>query len=182
MDSEFILKITWQAIKTFVETGTIIETPVCSNELKEKHGVFVTIYKNNNLRGCIGLPYPAKPLIDALIESAVSACCDPRFPSLKKEELNEIDIEVSILTKPELIQTKPENYPDKIEIGKDGLMIEYNGRSGLLLPQVATEENWNTKQFLNTICIKAGLPKNKWQDKKTKLYKFQAKIIKEKYK
>ncbi len=181
MDSEFILKTARQAIETFVRHGKKIEIPPCSDELKERRGVFVTIHKNGMLRGCIGFPYPVKPLIESLIESAISACHDPRFPALREDELNEIDIEVSILTTPELLK-EPEKYINEIEIGRDGLIIEGCGRAGLLLPQVAVEQAWNKEEFLNAVCEKAGLPDNCWRDKKIKLYKFQCQIFTEKYK
>lgn len=150
---------------------------------EKKQGAFVTIntYPAKILRGCIGIPQPIMPLKEALKEAAISACHDPRFPDLDEKELNNIIIEVSILTEPKLINVEnPEEYPDKIEIGKDGLIIERGFYRGLLLPQVATEYNWSSIEFLNEACMKAGLPPNAWLDEETKVYKFQAEVFEEK--
>jgi len=144
--------------------------------LEEKRGCFVTLTKNNELRGCIGFPYPFKPLGEAIVSAAKSAAfSDPRFPPLNEKELPEIKIEISILTLPEKIKAGPEN----IKIGEDGLMCEYEGFGGLLLPQVATEHKLNSEQFLRALCEKAGLSLDAWQKDGFKLWKFQAKIIKE---
>jgi len=145
--------------------------------LKEKRGIFVTLTKHGELRGCIGFPYPTLPLGEAIMQAAKSAAfSDPRFPPLNEKELPEIKIEISILSLPEKIQAKPEN----IIIGKDGLMCEYSGFGGLLLPQVATEHKMNSEQFLRALCEKAGLHLNTWQEQGFKLWKFHAEIIKEK--
>lgn len=145
-------------------------------ELKEKKGVFVTLTKEGELRGCIGFPYPSNELGESIALAAKSAAfSDPRFPPLTEKEFTEIKIEISILSVPEQIEAKIEN----ISIGKDGLMCEYNERGGLLLPQVATEQGWDAQQFLMAICQKAGLPLDSWQKPGFKLWKFQARIINE---
>ena len=119
-------------------------------------------------------------MIEALIEAAISVCNDPRFPPLSEDELNQITIELSILTEPELIKVKdPREYLEKIEIGKDGLIIKRGVFSGLLLPQVAVEQEWSVEQFLENICLKAGLTIDSWMDENSKIYKFQAEIIHE---
>lgn len=178
---EFILKLSREAIETYVKVGRKIPIPrEYPKELKEKIGVFVTIYKKpKELRGCIGLPYPQQPLIEGLIEAACEVCEDPRFPQLTTEELKDIWIEVSILSKPELIEVK--NQKDilkKIEPVKDGLIIQKGYCSGLLLPQV-WEEIPEKEDFLETLCMKAGLLADEWLDSSTKVYKFQVKAFKE---
>lgn len=149
---------------------------------EEKAGVFVTInlYPSHDLRGCIGIPEPVYPLRKAIKESAVSACHDPRFPDLREEELDRIVIEVTVLTPPELMKCEPTEYPKKIKIGRDGLMVEKGIYKGLLLPQVPVEYKWNEEEFLSQTCIKAGLPPDAWFDKDTKVYKFQGEIFAEK--
>lgn len=149
---------------------------------EEKAGVFVTInlYPSHDLRGCIGIPEPVYPLRKAIKESAVSACHDPRFPDLREEELDRIVIEVTVLTPPELMKCEPTEYPKKIKIGRDGLMVEKGIYKGLLLPQVPVEHKWNEEEFLSQTCIKAGLPPDAWFDKDTKVYKFQGEIFAEK--
>lgn len=151
-------------------------------EFKEKQGVFVTLLTTAHvLRGCIGFPEPFYPLSEALIKAARHAAfSDSRFLPVKKEELDEIIFEVSILTKPELIKVKnPEEYLKKIEIGKDGLIVEEESFRGLLLPQVALEQGWNAKEFLNQTCLKAGLLEETWREGTCKIYKFQTEIFKE---
>jgi len=148
----------------------------------EKHGAFVTIntYPEKMLRGCIGIPEPIMPLKDAIKEAAISACHDPRFPPLREEELDRIVIEVSILTKPELIEvSRPEDYPKNVKVGKDGLIVEKGFYRGLLLPQVATEYGWDSSEFLNETCMKAGLPPDCWFEKGVRIYKFRAEIFEE---
>ena len=148
-------------------------------ELKEKRGVFVTLTKQGGLRGCIGYPYPIMPLCDALVKAAESAAfSDPRFEKLTKEELNEIKIEVSVLTLPIEISSG-ESAVKQIKAGRDGLIIEMAGRSGLLLPQVATEYHFDALDFLQETCSKAGLPRTAWLSRECKIYKFQAEIFKE---
>ncbi|MFC1697333.1 AmmeMemoRadiSam system protein A [Nanoarchaeota archaeon] len=156
-----------------------------SDEIKEKfsdkQGVFVTLNKNNELRGCIGFPEPVEKLYKAIIEAARSAAFhDPRFPAVVEDELKEIKIEMSVLTKPEMIEVeKPEEYLDKIKIGKDGLIIRSDYGSGLLLPQVFTEYNCDVEKALEMTCQKAGLDVDEWKNIDVKIYKFQADIFSE---
>jgi len=146
-----------------------------------KQGVFVTLTKRGDLRGCIGFPDPVKPLYKAIFEAArLAAFDDPRFPPLSEEELDEIRIEISVLTVPELIKAqKPEEYAKKIEIGKDGLIVRGASGSGLLLPQVFPEWNADAKKALEMTCEKAGMDNACWKDPKNKFYKFQAQIFNE---
>lgn len=153
-------------------------------KFKEKRGVFVSIhsYPDHELRGCIGYSHPVFPLDEAVQKASLSAAFeDPRFPPLTSEELKKIIFEVSVLTLPEIIKVKyPKEYPKKIKIGKDGLIIDYGiFNKGLLLPQVATEYNWDSEMFLSHLCMKAGLTVDSWLDSKTKIFKFQTQIFKE---
>ncbi len=144
--------------------------------LKEEKGVFVTLTKNGELRGCIGFPRPTHALGEAIVLAAKSAAfSDPRFPPLTEKEFLDIKIELSVLSQPERIKADPEN----IKIGKDGLICEYEGFGGLLLPQVAVEHKMNSEQFLRALCQKAGLPLDTWKKPDFKLWRFSAKIIKE---
>ena len=182
-DKEYLLKTSRDAITTITLKNERINTPQdCPEHLKEKLGVFCTINKNNNLRGCIGYPEPIKPLIESIIDVSISAAMDdPRFPSLSKEEIEDIKIEITILTKPTLIKVKkPEEYPNKINIGQDGLIIRSIFTSGLLLPQVATEYNMNETEFLENTCLKAGLKPDSWlTNKNINIYKFQGQKFEE---
>jgi hypothetical protein len=148
--------------------------------LNEKKGVFVTLTLNDELRGCIGYPYPTIPLYKAVMESAKAAAFDDiRFHPMTEDEISDIRIEISVLTKPEEIRAQGEGIIKDIEVGKDGLIIEYSGFSGLLLPQVASENKWDAEKFLEQTCIKAGVSPKSWKNKSCKIYKFQAQIFTE---
>jgi hypothetical protein len=148
----------------------------------EKQGVFVTLhtYPDHELRGCIGIPLPVMSLQEATLESAQSVTRDPRFPALQETELDAILVEMTILTKPELIKVKqPKEYPATIDIGRDGLIVEHGFYKGLLLPQVPVEQGWDKEEYLSHTCMKAGLPPDAWFDKNTKISKFQGQIFTE---
>lgn len=149
----------------------------------EQHkGVFVTLhtYPDHDLRGCIGIPTPVMSLKDALVEAATSATHDPRFPVLSSEELDQVIVEVSILSKPELIQVStPQQYPKHITIGKHGLIVQNGMYKGLLLPQVAVEQGWHKEEFLSHTCMKAGLTADAWFDRNTKIFSFTGQIFSE---
>jgi len=148
---------------------------------EEKKGVFVTIntYPDRMLRGCIGIPEPIMPLRRAIKEAAISACHDPRFPDLRKEELDSIIIVFTVLTPPEPVESEPGDYIHHIKVGRDGLIVEQGYYRGLLLPQVPVEYNWDVETFLQHTCMKAGLPPDAWKDRRTRLYKFQGEIFAE---
>jgi len=180
--AEWMVKFVRKIIENAVEMKKTSVPESYPKELNEKKGVFVTLltYPEKELRGCIGLPYPTHKLIEGIIEAAFSACFDPRFSPLRKEELNKIIVEVSILTPPKLIEVKsPDEYLEKVEIGKDGLIIANGPFSGLLLPQVPVEYKWDVKEFLRNLCLKASLPPDAWRYPTSRIYKFQAEIFAE---
>jgi uncharacterized protein (TIGR00296 family) len=151
-------------------------TPVFS----ERRGVFVTLTKNGQLRGCIGLPYPVMPLGEAIVHAAGAAALeDPRFPPVKKEELDQIHLEVTILTVPVHMEGDPKKRPGQVVVGKHGLIVRGMGTSGLLLPQVATEYGWDAETFLDHTCLKAGLPARCWLDSHVEILSFEGQIFSE---
>jgi len=159
-----------------------IEKDDLKEVFNEKQGAFVTIhtFPEHNLRGCIGIPLPVRMLKDAIAEGARSATNDPRFPPLEENELDKIIIEVTILTKPEIIKVnKPQDYISNIEIGRDGLIAEKGYYKGLLLPQVPVEQGWNKEEFLSNTCMKAGLMPDAWFDEDTKISRFEGQIFTE---
>ena len=178
-DGKLLIKLARESISSYF----LQKEPNISilKQFSDRQGVFVTLNKNEQLRGCIGFPEPIFPLYEAIIKSARSAAFeDPRFPPLQKEELKDIKIEISVLTVPKLIEVKkPEDYLKEIKIGKDGLIIRSSLGSGLLLPQVATEYNWDVKEFLGHLCEKAWLKQDAWKDTNNRIYRFQAQIFKE---
>ncbi len=139
-------------------------------------GAFVTIHKAGQLRGCIGYTIAEDPLETTLEDAARSAAFrDPRFPPLGQEELELIDLEISLLTPPEEIDS-----PDELEMGVHGALIRAGFHSGLFLPQVATEQGWEREEFMDHLCLKAGLPRNHWRKGEYRLFRFSAIIISEK--
>jgi uncharacterized protein (TIGR00296 family) len=185
-EGKFLVNLARQTVTEYLKNGRIPHVPEdVSSKLMEPCGVFVTLNSIHNgkkrLRGCIGLPYPTNPLVQAVIQAAVGAATqDPRFPPVTPDELDHIVFEVSVLTPPERVTAeKPTEYPNKIEVGRDGLIIENRYNKGLLLPQVPVEWNWNEEEFLCQCCIKAGTSPDAWLLKDTKIYRFQAIIFEE---
>ena len=173
---QLLLTIARKNILHFLDTREMLSINDTPPEFKEKRGIFVTLKKQGTLRGCIGYPEPVYPLLDALLDAAVSAAVrDPRFPPVTAPEMGDITIEVTVLTTPEEIVPDPEN----VTIGKDGLIAEKGIFKGILLPQVPVEWGWDAEEFLCQVCIKAGLPPDCWLDKKTTIYTFQGQIFAE---
>lgn len=179
-DGKKLLKLARKSIEC-VFSKKKLEYGKEKKEFSKKLGVFVTIHKSKQLRGCVGFPYPVKPLADAVVDAAKSAAfSDGRFPPLEESELKKIDMEISVLTEPELINVEHHELPENIKIGKDGLIVQFAGFSGLLLPQVAKEQKWNSLELLRGVCVKAGLPAETWLNPACKIFRFQAQIFNEK--
>jgi len=144
-----------------------------SGLLDEKCGAFVTIKSCGSLRGCIGYVRGYRPLHETVRQMAVQAAFnDPRFEPVSADEWANCDFEISVLTPMKKIESIEE-----IEVGVHGLYIEKGANSGLLLPQVATEQGWNRTEFLEYTCYKAGLPKDAWKSKDTDIYIFSAEVF-----
>jgi AmmeMemoRadiSam system protein A len=174
-EKKYLLALARKMIIAKTEGINISDDNYFSDTLKESSGVFVTLHKNGQLRGCIGYVEGIKPLQEAVIEMSLSAAFeDPRFPPVEKDELKDIELEISVLSPLQTISNI-----DKILVGKHGLVIEKGFYRGLLLPQVAAEYNWNREEFLEHTCQKAGLPQNSWKDPSTKIQIFSAEIFSE---
>ena len=185
-DGRFLVKLVRKTIMMFLEMQKKCPIPIDTpTKLKEKCGVFVTLnsIKNNRkqLRGCIGYPMPEISLVEATIESAInSATRDPRFNPVNCQEMEQIIIELSVLTPPiQILVNDPKNFVKEIKVGHDGLIVERGWHKGLLLPQVPVEWNWDAKEFLNNCCMKGGLTPDTWMMEGTKIYKFSCIIVKE---
>jgi len=136
------------------------------------HGVFVTLKSGKELRGCIGTLAAQEGIARTVAQFAREAAFgDPRFPPMALEEWPAVRIEISIMTPPRRIQ------PEEVEAGRHGLILEMRGRRGLLLPQVATEWNFNRLQFLEALAQKAGLPSGAWKIPESRLYGFEAEVF-----
>jgi len=166
---KFILKIARKAIENYVKYRKIIKVNEYPKELEKKRAVFVTIHKNNELRGCIG-SLADLPIIENLINAAISACEDPRFLPLQEEELDKIKIEVSILS-----EFKKSSI-DEIKEFKHGVYIKKGLKSAIFLPQVWYEIPEKEK-FLYYLCLKGGINPKELKD--CEIYTFEAEIIKE---
>lgn len=180
-EGRLAVKLARQALTSYIETKAYIEpSPELPPVFSEKRGVFVTLHQEGDLRGCIGYPQPVLPLGRAIIDSAINACSrDPRFPCVRPSELKRIEVEVTILTKPELYDVPKKSLPQAVRIGSDGLIVSQGMRSGLLLPQVAPEWGFDSMEFLSQTCLKAGLAPDAWLDDDTQVFHFEAQIFAE---
>jgi uncharacterized protein (TIGR00296 family) len=184
-EGKFLVELARKTVEEYLKTRKHSKVPEnTTRKLLQPCGVFVTInskHEEKELRGCIGFPYPTTPLAQATIEAAIcSSTQDPRFEPLSINELDTVVFEVSVLTPPEIIEVKkPTEYPSKIKVGEDGLIVEGGFCKGLLLPQVPVEYKWNEEEFLCQCCLKAGLPPDCWLMKETKIYKFHGEVFEE---
>ncbi len=172
-DKKYLLGLAMDAIKAGLARKDFKPPEPESKVLREKRGAFVTITTAGTLRGCIGLIRAMNPLYEVIAEMAQAAAFeDPRFMPLTERELKDLEVEISVLSP--LI--KVDNI-DEIKVGRDGLMVKLDMHSGLLLPQVATEHDWDRTTFLEQTCLKAGLPKNIYKDKAAEIYRFTADVF-----
>ena len=138
----------------------------------ERRGVFVTLHVRGQLQGCIGVTEPNESLGEAVIRCAMSAALeDPRFAPMKEAQLEEMSIEISLLSALDPI------LPEAIEIGCHGLLVVNHAHRGLLLPKVATEHGLTREQFLEETCRKAGLPRQAWKDAETQIFGFTCEVF-----
>ena len=172
-----LLRIARQAIREYLSSGKIKDFSETDPALLEEKGAFVTLRRSGELRGCIGNIIARGPLYQTVRDMSIQAATqDPRFKPLTLDELDGIEIEISVLSKP-----RREFNPENIIMGKDGVIVKNGYASGVFLPQVATETGWSREEFLSTLCAqKAGLPKDAWKDKNTELYIFTAEVFSEK--
>ena len=187
-DGKLLIQFARENIENFLKQSKRMPVPeVIKQKFGDKYGAFVTLntynVSGNPLRGCIGYIEPIYPLYDVIHKVSISSATeDPRFPSVNLKEMDNIVIEVSILTPPKLIEVNdPKEYLEKIVIGRDGLIAEKGMRRGLLLPQVPVDHdrNWSVEEFLRHTCQKAWLSADDWKDKNTKIYSFQAILFEE---
>ncbi|MBI5327536.1 MAG: AmmeMemoRadiSam system protein A [Deltaproteobacteria bacterium] len=172
-DKTLLLKTARETIELYVRAKKIPACDVQSPALLERRGVFVSLKKNGELRGCIGVFTSDKPLYLTVADMAVSAATqDPRFMPLAASELPYISIEVSCLSPMKKIKDISE-----IEVGRHGLYIVNGHYRGVLLPQVAIECRWDRTEFLDHTCIKAGLASGCWKGEGVEIYIFEAEVF-----
>lgn len=172
----YLLELARNTIENLITNETYPKTEPISDKIKQNFGVFVTLHKMGQLRGCIGYIEGFKPLYEAVMDMAKSAAFnDPRFPPVKAEEVDALEIEISVLS-----PLKKIDNIEEIQVGKHGIIIQQGFHRGLLLPQVATEWNWDRDEFLSQTCHKAGLPSEAWKESNTEIQIFSAEIFSEK--
>jgi len=174
-DKEKLLTVARKTVSEYVKNKKIPDFKIESEVLQKKCGAFVTLKKKNGtLRGCIGHIVAEKPLFLVVKDMAIAAATqDYRFPPVTPSEIDDIEIEISVLTPMQRV-----NSEDEIKVGRDGLLIKRGYMSGLLLPQVPVEQGWDKATFLEHTCYKAGLPADAWRS--SELWKFQAIVFSEK--
>jgi len=174
---KILIKLARQTVEDYVRNGKRRDVDVTDPRLKEIEGAFVTLRKNGELRGCIGNIIGRQPLCLTVRDMAIaSASEDQRFKPVTADELDDIDVEVSVLSKPWRIKEHSE-----FELGKHGVIVRKGRNQGVFLPQVAEETGWSKEEFLSTLCSqKAGLPPDAWKDPDTILEVFTAQVFSEK--
>ena len=172
-EKENLRQIAQAAIERRLKGEKASPTDIAGGHLKENRGAFVSLHRRGQLRGCIGVIQPDRPLYQVVEEMAAAAAFeDSRFAPLTAHELKDLDLEISVLTPLQRVQDIEE-----IEVGKHGLYIKKGFYAGLLLPQVAAEYKWDRVTFLEETCREAGLPKGAWKEKGTEIYLFSADIF-----
>jgi len=171
-----LLKIARSTIETFVKTGKVPDIKSRDAKLNDVQGAFVTIRKHGVLRGCIGDIVGEEPLYKTVRDMAVAAVSqDPRFSPVLPAELKDIDVEISVLSKPRRVHDASE-----IQLGQDGVIVSEGDHQGVFLPQVAAETGWSKEEFLAQLCSqKAGLAADAWKNPDTALYIFTADVFAE---
>jgi AmmeMemoRadiSam system protein B/AmmeMemoRadiSam system protein A len=173
-DKAQLLVLARTAVAEYIGKGVVVEDRTANGEFRTPRGVFVTLKKGGELRGCIGFAEAAAPLGRALIQAAIYAATeDPRFPPVGPSELKDIEFEISVLTPVRDIAD-----PRTVVVGKHGLVVAMGDRRGLLLPQVPVENGWDRETFLEQGCLKAGLPRDAWR-RGAKLGVFEAVVFHE---
>jgi hypothetical protein len=173
-DKKRMLALARETIRRYLDTQTVPLPRGFSPALDRPQGVFVTLKKRGELRGCIGQMQPDRPLRVLTGSMALAAAFeDPRFNKVRANELKDLEIEISVLT-----PFKEVPGPSAIVVGRDGVLLQKDRRSAVFLPQVAVEEHWTREEMLDNLCVKGGLPEACWRTG-AKFWTFQADVFKE---
>lgn len=169
-----LLKLAREAIRSVLAGhGPELNPEDYDEDLRRPSGAFVTLNKEDDLRGCIGSIHAVAPLYQAVASNAINAAFrDPRFYPLQKDELDHVEIEISVMS-----PIEPVHNLSEIEVGKHGLIVSRGRNAGLLLPQVATEYGWDRETFLRQTCVKAGLPPEAWKSPDVVIERFSAEVF-----
>lgn len=168
-----LLRIARTTLREYFYSGRIPPGKPHRDSLTAEAGAFVTLHYETALRGCVGTQHESKALYRTVQEMAIAAATrDSRFEPVSEGELEDLNIEISVLGSPMYMKE-----PDDICIGVHGLSIEHGGRRGLLLPQVALEQQWTAQAFLAQVCSKAGLSEGAWQESDARIGLFTAQVF-----
>jgi AmmeMemoRadiSam system protein A len=171
-DRIVLLDIARRAISAAVLENQILNFPPENESLSTNGGAFVTLHREGRLRGCVGQVESPDPLSETVARSAIGAALhDPRFSPVRAEEVQGLEIEISVLSPPEPVA------PESIVVGQHGLIVVEGQHRGLLLPQVAVERRWSSEKFLEETCNKAGLPREAWREPTARIFAFEAEIF-----
>lgn len=170
-ERRWLLRLAHASIRAAVRRKPLPAQEAPNEHLREARGAFVTLHEDGELRGCIGMMVAVKPLADTVHEMARAAALeDPRFDAVRVDELDKLQLEISVLSPMFAIA------PEDVVVGRHGLAISYEGRRGILLPQVAPEWGWDRETFLAQLCRKARLPMDQWR-RGAKLEAFTAEVF-----
>ncbi len=173
-DRRALLELARRAVVEAVRYGRLPLLPGFSGALAQASGAFVTIHHHHRLRGCVGQVAAAHSLGETVAQCALSAALhDPRFRPVSAEEIEGLEIEISVLSDLEPVA------PQDVVVGRHGLLVSREGWRGLLLPQVAIEHGWTRERFLEETCLKAGLEPEAWRDPATRIEAFTAEVFSE---
>jgi AmmeMemoRadiSam system protein A len=171
-DCRALLDLARRAISSAVIEKRILDLSACAITPTEPAGAFVTLHRDGQLRGCVGQVESLDPLDETIGRAAINAALhDPRFPAVGADEVESLEIEISVLSPPAPIA------PEAILLGQHGLLIVKGENRGVLLPQVATERRWSSQRFLEEACAKAGLPRDAWREPATRVFAFAAEVF-----
>lgn len=169
-----LLELARRALTEAVLHGDILDVPLPAGLLARPAGVFVTLHHAGRLRGCLGQVEASLPVAGAVVRMAIAVSRDdPRFDPVEADELPGLEIEISVLSRMEPIT------PERIEVGRHGLLVRRGAFRGLLLPQVPEQYHWSRERFLEETCVKAGLPRDAWKEPETQVEAFTAEVFSE---
>jgi AmmeMemoRadiSam system protein A len=169
-----LLELARRALTEAVLHGNVPDVPLPAGLLAQPAGVFVTLHHAGRLRGCLGQVEPSLPLAEAVAQMAIAASrADPRFEPVTAGELSGLEIEISVLSPMKPVAS------EQIEVGRHGLLVRRGAFRGLLLPQVPEQYHWSRERFLEETCVKAGLPRDAWEDPETQIEAFTAEVFSE---
>ena len=174
-DKRVLLRVARETIRMYLDADTAPFPRAGSARLLRDAGVFVTLRKRGDLRGCIGRLQADRSLLPLVASMALeSALNDTRFSPVRATELKDLEVEVSVLTPMKKIAG-----PADIVVGRDGVVLRMGDRSAVFLPQVANEQGWQREELLDNLSLKAGLPARAWREKGATFLTFQADVFKE---